>query len=111
MVDLVEEERVGGKVRESTKRKRVETDDKGMGSPIKVVPLHFKGGDLFQLLSMWSEPDRYGPHSTLCLSDSELKVKALEIAMVVKNASIEGEVHTEVLVKERDALIDKLSSL
>lgn len=81
---------------------------------------------------MWSDPDRYGPHLTLCLSDPELKVtqdlgtagrsramtegiidamKALEIAVVVNNTSIEGEVKADVLGKERDTLAAKMTKL
>jgi len=131
VVDLSGEEHVGGGAMESSKRKRMETSDKGVSSPVCVVLLRFKG-DLFPLPNVWSEPDRYGPATTFYLSDLELKViqdlgtagwsramtegiiaalKALKIAVVVNNSSTEGEVMTEVLGKERDILLAKVSKM
>ena len=79
---------------------------------------------------MWSEPDRCCSHSTLFLNDPDLKVirdlgsagrrkaitagfiaamKPLEVATALNNASMEGELWADVLVKERDALAAKVS--
>ena len=86
----------------------------------------------FSLPNVWSEPDRYWPSTTLGLSDPEWKViqnletagqsramtegiivamKALEIAVVVNNASTEGEVMAKVLRKERDTLLAKIAKM
>lgn len=109
------------------KKKRVETV-----TPIRVVPIRSESGDLLQLPRVWFDPDRCGPHSTLFLDDPELRVihdlgpagrskaitegfivaiKALEVATTLNNASMEGQVLTDVLVKERDALDAKVSQL
>jgi len=132
MVDLEGEDRPEERVHEPAKRKRVETLTREPVTPIKVVPIRTEDGDLFQLPRVWFEPDRCGSHSTLFLDDPELKViqdlatagrskaitegviaamKALEIAAVLNNASMEGEVWAEVLAKEKDALFAKVSQL
>jgi len=132
VVDLKGEDRSEERVHEPAKRKRVEMPSRDPVTPIRAVPIHFESGDLLQLPRVWFEPDRYSPHSTLFLDDPELKVihdlgpagrskaitegviaamKALEVAKVLNNASMEGEVQANVLVKERDALAAKVSQL
>jgi len=54
VVDLVDGDRAEEKDDESTKRKRVETIDRGVSSPIKLVPLRAEEGGLFQLTNVWS---------------------------------------------------------
>jgi hypothetical protein len=105
-VDLYVDEHAGRRVLESSKRKRVEVANKGESSPVCAIPLCSEG-NLFPLPSVWSEPDRYEPTTTFCLSDPELKfiqdlgtagwstamtegiiaaMKALEIGVVVNNS-------------------------
>jgi len=81
---------------------------------------------------VWFEPDRCSSHSTLFLDYPKLKVihdlgpvgrikaitkgfidamKALAVATALNNASMEGEVQADVLMKERDALSSKVSQL
>jgi len=89
-------------------------------------------GELFELPNVWSKPDRFGPQSSMLLSDPELKVihdlgvagrsqvmtegtigamKALEIAMVLNNSSTEGMVRTDAVAKERDKVLAKKEKL
>jgi len=110
----------------------VESVGKGEGFPLKVIPLRSRETDLLLLPNVWSKPERYGPSTTFCPSDPKLKViqdlgtvgqskamtvgiiaamKALEIAVVVNNASTEGQVMTDVLEKERDAILAKVTEM
>jgi len=130
--DLEGEDRPEEGVQEPAKRKRVETLLKEPTTPISVVPLRSESGDFLQLPKVWSEPDRCGPHSTLFLDDPELRVihdlgpagwstaitegviatvKALEVATVLNNASLEGKIKVNALTKERDALVSQISQL
>jgi len=89
-------------------------------------------GELFELPNVWSKPDRFGPQSSMLLSDPELKVihdlgvagrsqvmtegiigamKALEIAVVLNNSSTEGMVRTDEVAKERDKVLAKKEKL
>lgn len=101
-----------GKV-ESSKRKRVDDAGKGVSSPVHAIPLRFEG-DLLPLLGLWVEPDCYGPDTSFCLNDLDLRVirdlgtigrskamtegiiaamKSLAVAVVVNNSSTEGASH------------------
>jgi len=130
VMDLGEEDAPKESMQEPAKRKRVETPTQEPVTPIKAVLVHTKSGELFQLSRVWSEPDRCGSQSSLFLAYAELKViqdlgpagrskvitegvidvmKALEVATVLNNASMKGEVRVDVLKKERDALVAKVS--
>jgi len=132
VVDLEGEDHSEEKVQEPVKRRRVETLSKEPVTLIGAIPLRSKIGDFLQLPKVWSEPDRCGPHSTLFLDDPELRVihdlgpadrskaitkgviaimKALEVATVLNNASLEGAIQVNALSKERDALAAKVSEL
>jgi len=132
VVDLEEGDRSEERVQEHVKRRRVETPSKDPATPIKDTPLHSESGDFIHLPKVWSEPDRCGPHATIFLDDPELRVihdlgpagrskaitegviatmKALEVATVLNNASLEGEIRVNALSKERDALAAKVSDL
>jgi len=110
----------------------VETPSKEPATPIRATPLRSESGNFLQLPKVWSEPDRCGPHSTLFLDDPELRVihdngpagrskaitegviatmKALEVATVLNNASLEGEIRVNTLSKDRDVLAAKVSEL
>jgi len=118
VLDLSGDDCAEERVTKSSKRKRVESVGKGEGSPLNVITLHSGENDLLSLPNVWPEPKLYGPSTTFCLSDPELKViqdlgtagrsramtdgiigamKALKIAVVVNNASKEGQVMAEVL--------------
>ena len=132
MVDLEEGGRFEERVQEPVKRRRLETHSKEPAMPIKATPLRVESGDFLQLPKVWSEPDRCGPHASLFLDDPELRVihdlgpagrskaitegviatmKALEVATVLNNASLEGEVRVNALSAERDALAAKVNKL
>lgn len=89
-------------------------------------------GELFQLPNVWFEPDRYGLQCSLFLSDPELKriqdlqvagwnramteeiisaMKALEIVVVLNNSSTEGVIRSDVVTKERDNVVAKVTKL
>ena len=81
---------------------------------------------------MWSEHDRCGPHAILFLAGPELRVihdlgpagrskeitegviatkKALEVATVLNNTSLEGEVRVNALSADREALAANFTEL
>jgi len=118
VVDLEEGGRSDERAQEPVKRRRVETPLKEPATPIKVTPLRSENGDFLQLPKVWSEPDRCGPNATLFLDDPELRVihdlgptgrrkaitegviatmKALEVATVLNNASLENEIWVNAL--------------
>jgi hypothetical protein len=124
MVDLERDGCSEEKVQDPAKRRRVETTLKESTTPIRAIPLRSKSGNFHQLPKVWSEPYRGGPHLTLFLDDPELRaihdlcptgwskaitegviasMKALEVAMVLNNATLEGEIQVNALSKERDA--------
>jgi len=132
VVDLEGEERSEERVSGPTKRMRVETPSKESVTPIRDVPVHSESGDFLQLPKVWFEPDRCSSRLTLFLDDPELRVihdlgpagwskaiteeviatmKALEVATVLNNTSLEGEIWVDVLSKEKDALAAKVPNL
>jgi hypothetical protein len=132
VVDLEGEEPSEELVHDSAKRQRVRTSSEDSITPIKVVPVHSEKGDFLQLPRVWSEPELCGPQSTLFLDDPELKIiqdlgpagqskaitdgvisttKALKVAAALNNASLEGEVRVDALVRERYALTAKVAAL
>lgn len=91
VVEVADDDHMEVEVSNSLKGNRVEHVDKGKNVPVKVVPLQSEGEDLLQLLNVWSDPDRYGPHSTICRSDLKLKViQDLGTAGQSKTAMTEG---------------------
>lgn len=74
VVEVADDDNMEVEASNSLKGNRVEPVDKGKNVPVKVVPLRSEGEDLLQLLNVRSDPDRYGPHSTICRSDLKLKV-------------------------------------
>lgn len=87
---------------------------------------------MFELPNVWSKSDKFGPKSSLLLSDPELKViqdlgvdrrsqamfvgiigamKAREIVVFSNNSSTEGMVRSDVVARERDDALAEVKKL
>ncbi|RHN51030.1 hypothetical protein MtrunA17_Chr6g0463961 [Medicago truncatula] len=74
VVDLEGEDPLEELVQESAKKQKVGTPTKQPVTPIRAVPVCSEIGDFLQLPRVWSKPDQCGPHSTLFLDESELRI-------------------------------------
>lgn len=132
VVDLEREDPAEELEQEVVKRRKAGTPSKQPVTPIRAVPVRSERGDLLQLPRVWSEPDQCGPHSTIFLDDSELRIiqdlgpagrskaiadgaiaamKALEVAATLNNVSLDYEVRANALAQEKDALTAKVVAL